>query len=121
VAIDVVSKMNLGQRAVFDKIVTAVDSDLYNAAFFLQGPTGIGKTFVYTALANLYRSRGKVVLYIASSRIAALLLPRGRISHSRFGIPINKSKEALSWFSKNSPQAGLLKEANLIIWDEVPM
>jgi hypothetical protein len=94
--------MTLGQRAIFDKIVTAVDNNLYNAAFFLQGPAGIGKTFVYTTLANLYRSRGKVVLYVASFGIAALLLPKGRTSYSWFGIPINKSKEALSWFSKNS-------------------
>jgi hypothetical protein len=120
-AADAISKMNEGQRAAFDTIVTAIESDPQTAAFFLQGPAGTGKTFVYTTLANLFRSRGKIVICVASSGIAALLLPGGRTSHSRLGIPIVKSSEAVSWFSKNSVQAELLKKADLLIWDEVPM
>ncbi|CAN6923793.1 unnamed protein product [Brassica oleracea] len=35
------------------------------------------------------RSRGDIVLNVASSGIASLLLPGGRTAHSRFGIPLN--------------------------------
>jgi DNA replication protein DnaC len=101
-AADAMSKMNEGQRVAFNTIVTAVESDTQTAAFFLQGPAGTGKTFVYTALANLFWSRGRVVICVASSGIAALLLPSGRTSHSQLGIPIVKSSDAVLWFSKNS-------------------
>jgi len=35
------------------------------------------------------RSKGQIVLTVASSGIAALLIPGGRTAHSRFAIPIN--------------------------------
>lgn len=52
--------------------------------FFLQVPAGIDKNFLYKALCNYYRSKGEVVVCVASSRIAALLLQGGRVSHSQF-------------------------------------
>jgi hypothetical protein len=39
-------------------------------------------------MAAAIRSRGEIVLTVASSGIAALLIPGGRTAHSRFGIPI---------------------------------
>lgn len=56
--------------------------------FFVDGPGGTGKTFVYSLLLDTVRSQGDIAIAVASSGLAALLMPGGRTSHSRFGIPI---------------------------------
>ncbi|XP_072058284.1 uncharacterized protein [Arachis hypogaea] len=67
------------------------------------------------------RSRGDIVLNVASSGIASLLLPNGRTAHSRFKIPLNITEDSVCNIKPGSPQAMLLLKAKLIIWDEAPM
>ena len=62
-----------------------------------------------------------IVLCVASSGIAALLLPGGRTSHSMFKIPLNSNDTSFCTFRKQDMRADLLRETSLIIWDEVPM
>ena len=70
-----------------------------------------GRTlFPYT---TLFRS--------ATSGIAASIMPGGRTAHSRFKIPIKLSDNSMCSFTKNSGTAELLKQASLIVWDEVAM
>lgn len=69
---------------------------------------------------NLYYLE-KIVLCCASSGIAALLLPGGRTSHSRFKIPLQITESSTCAISHNSPLGELLRITDLIIWDEVPM
>lgn len=59
---------------------------------------------------------------MASSGIAALLLPKGETAHSTMKIPI-RGLDATSVcpISKRSGRADLLRVATLIIWDEAPM
>ncbi|KAL1367836.1 hypothetical protein AAHE18_02G078300 [Arachis hypogaea] len=57
--------------------------------FFLYGYGGTRKAFVWRTLAYALRSKGDIVLIVASSGIASLLLPGGRTAHSRFAIPLN--------------------------------
>ena len=64
---------------------------------------------------------GKTVLCIASTGIAALLLPSSRTSHSQFKILIDLYKTSTCGITKNSQAADLLCKVDLIIWDEVPM
>lgn len=56
--------------------------------FFVYGYGDTGKTFLWNALASTIRAKGDIVLTIASSGIAATLLPGGRTAHSRFTIPL---------------------------------
>lgn len=56
--------------------------------FFVDGLGGTRKTFLYKLLLSHVRSQGKIALAVASSGLAALLLPGGRTAHSRFAIPI---------------------------------
>ncbi len=49
--------------------------------FFLHGSGGTGKTYLYITLYERLRSEGKIVLYMASTGLAALLLPGGRTAH----------------------------------------
>lgn len=67
------------------------------------------------------RSKGDIVLNVASSGIASLLLPGGRTAHSRFGIPINPDEFSTCNMTPGSDLANLVKESSLIIWDEAPM
>ena len=89
--------------------------------FFIDGPGGTGKTFLYkTLLANI-RSRGYIALATASSGIAATLLPGGRTAHSRFKIPIEGEENQDTKISRSSGAGHLIAESKLIIWDEAPM
>ena len=115
------AQLNPDQRSSFDTIVSAINTDPQNAHFFLQGPAGTGKTFLYRCLCHYYRSQSKIVLYVASSSIAALLLPGGTTAHSRFRIPIDIHEASVCNIPKNSQLADLLRNTALIIWDEVPM
>ena len=90
--------------------------------FFLNGPGGTRKTYLYHTLCHKLRSEGKIVLCVASSGIAALLLPGGRTAHSTFHIPIDTlNAESLCNISKQDQRAELLRAVNLIIWDEALM
>jgi PIF1-like helicase len=62
-----IGQFNDGQRRCFDQILHNIQHDPENAHFFLQGPGGTGKTFLYTALCHYLRGQGKVVLCVASS------------------------------------------------------
>nr|GEY14846.1 hypothetical protein [Tanacetum cinerariifolium] len=89
--------------------------------FFLYGYGGTRKTFIWKTLSAALRSKGEIVLNVASSGIAALLLSGGRTAHSRFAIPINIHEESFCSINPNSDLAALIKKAKLIIWDETPM
>ena len=114
-------QLNVGQRAAYDTIMHAIDTDPEHAHFFLQGPGGTGKTFLYTAVCRAMRARGNIVLCVASSGIAALLLPGGTTAHSRFKIPLQCFDSTTCSVTRQSDTAELLRQARLIIWDEAPM
>ncbi|GJV40615.1 putative DNA helicase [Tanacetum coccineum] len=67
------------------------------------------------------RLTGKVVLSVASSGIASLLLPGGRTSHTIFRILIDLDKDSCCAIDVTSDLAELIKAAELIIWDEAPL
>lgn len=113
--------LNTDQTTVFDKVTTAIRDDPTTAHFFLQGPAGTGKTFLYKTICNYYRSKGEIVLCVASSGIAALLLPGGRTSHSRFKIPLTADEASTANIPIEGKLAGLIRKTTLVIWDEVPM
>ncbi|KAG7583453.1 Nucleic acid-binding OB-fold [Arabidopsis suecica] len=113
-------KMTDEQKSVYSEIIDAVDNDK-GGVFFVYGFGGTGKTFIYKTLSASLRSRGSIVLNVASSGIASLLLAGGRTAHSRFGIPLNPDDFTVCNIEKGSNQAELIEESSLIIWDEAPM
>ena len=82
--------LNQEQYNCFQVIVAAVCQHEQNpqvnqhSGFFLQGPAGTGKTFLYNCLFSYHRAQGKIVLCVESSGIAAQLLPGGRTAHTIF-------------------------------------
>jgi ATP-dependent DNA helicase PIF1 len=89
--------------------------------FFVDGPGGTGKTFLYNTLLATIRSSGKIAVAVASSRIAVLLIIGGRTAHSRFKIPLKVNESSTCNISQNSKEARLINLAKLIIWDEAPI
>ncbi|KAF5190259.1 Atp-dependent dna helicase, partial [Thalictrum thalictroides] len=116
-----INVLSNGQKAAYDTIVSSIESGLEENVFFLQGAAGTGKTFVYKTLCGLYRSQGKIVLCVASSGIAALLLPNGRTAHSLFRIPLDCPENAVCSIGGQDNLADLIRKTSLIIWDEVTM
>ncbi|XP_035842098.1 uncharacterized protein LOC118488824 [Helianthus annuus] len=69
----------------------------------------------------IFISRGQIVLNVASSGIALLLLDGGRTAHSRFSIPLNLTEDSVCNIKPESDLSKLLLETILIIWDKAPM
>ncbi|XP_022893853.1 ATP-dependent DNA helicase PIF4-like [Olea europaea var. sylvestris] len=88
--------------------------------FFIDGPSGIGKTFLYRGLLTAVRSRSLVVLTTASSGVVVGLLLGGRKAHSRFTISLYIHSDSICSVSKQFALADLLRMTRLIIWDEAP-
>ncbi|XP_021717143.1 uncharacterized protein LOC110684972 [Chenopodium quinoa] len=77
------SKLNFAQNSAFECIMDHVKQHK-GGAFFVDGPGGTGKTFLYNALYTEIRQMNKIVLPTATSGIAATNIPSGRTAHSRF-------------------------------------
>ncbi len=93
---DAIPKLNAGQRAVFDAVVDCIlpgvsssnleapvssqgaPQNAQSRVFFLDAPGGTGKTFVTRAIHDFLRLREKIVVAVATSAIAAVLLDEGR-------------------------------------------
>jgi ATP-dependent DNA helicase PIF1 len=72
-------------------------------------------------LASALRTRGEIMIVVASSGIAALLIPEGRTAYSRFNIPLTIDEASSCNITSYSDLAALIVRAKLIIWDEAPM
>uniref|UniRef100_A0A453GBS2 ATP-dependent DNA helicase n=1 Tax=Aegilops tauschii subsp. strangulata TaxID=200361 RepID=A0A453GBS2_AEGTS len=114
------SSLNLEQRAAYDEILSAVERG-DGGVFFLDGPGGTGKTFLYRAMLAKVRGEGKIAIATATLGVAASIMPGGRTAHSRFKIPPSCDDGASCSFTKQSGTAKLLRMASLILWDEASM
>ncbi|GAU30751.1 hypothetical protein TSUD_145490 [Trifolium subterraneum] len=108
------------QHYVYSKVMTSVLSES-GEFYFLYDYGGTGKTFLWKTLSAALRSEGKIVLNVASSGIASLLLPNGKTAHSTFCIPLEINDKSTCNITQGSHRADLLRAASLIIWDEAPM
>ncbi|XP_013657903.1 ATP-dependent DNA helicase pif1-like [Brassica napus] len=112
--------LNAEQRAIYESVLNSVDKK-DEKLFFVHGAGGTGKTFLYQTIISRLRSRKQIVLPVASSGIAALLLPNGRTAHSRFNIPLKLDEDKLCNIKPGTMLAELIEKTDLIIWDEAPM
>nr|XP_045088557.1 ATP-dependent DNA helicase PIF1-like [Aegilops tauschii subsp. strangulata] len=118
--LDLFSSLNHEQLAGFNDIMDHV-MNKKSQIFFVDGPGGTRKTYLYKALLAKVRSMGEIAIATATSGIAASIMPGGRTAHSRFKIPIKLTDNSMCGFTKQSGTAELLRQASLIIWDEVAM
>ncbi|KAL5647921.1 hypothetical protein ACJX0J_042276, partial [Zea mays] len=76
--------LNEEQRSAYDKILSFVDTN-NGGVFFVDGPGGTGKTYLYKALLAALHSQDKITVATATSGVAASILPGG-------GLPIRASR-----------------------------
>ncbi|AQL07138.1 hypothetical protein ZEAMMB73_Zm00001d047628 [Zea mays] len=112
--------LNEEQKSAYEKILSVVDTS-NGGVFFVDGPGGTGKTYLYKALLVVLRSQDKIAVATATSGVAASIMPGGRTAHSRFKIPLTIDDGAICTFTKQSGTSKLLQKALLIIWDEASM
>ncbi|KAL2947211.1 hypothetical protein AAZX31_20G058500 [Glycine max] len=98
------------QKQIYHKIMEAVNNN-----------ERTGKTYIWRTLASSLRAKNQIVIMVASSGIASLLLPGGKTAHSKFKIPVSIFKDSTCNILQGSQLAELLNQTNLIIWDEAPM
>ncbi|CAK1589438.1 unnamed protein product [Parnassius mnemosyne] len=91
--------------------------------FFLDSPSGTGKTFLINLLLAKVRSNRGITLAVASSGIAATLLEEGKTVHAAFKLPLNliHVETPLCNISKQSSAAQVLRDCKLIVLDESTM
>ena len=117
-----ISKLTSEQKDIYDSIMHCVDNNV-GEIFFLDAPGGTGKTFVIKLILASFRSKSDIALAVASSGIAATLLPGGRTAHSALKLPLNlhSTETPTCNISKSSGMGKVLQQCKLIIWDECTM
>ncbi|KAH1087101.1 hypothetical protein GLYMA_07G160600v4 [Glycine max] len=108
------------QKTIYNRIIQAVNNN-EGGMFFLYGFGGTRKTFIWRTLASSLRADNQIVIIVASSGIASLLLPGGKTAHSRFKIPVSIFEDSTCNIHQGTQLAELLNQTSLIIWDEAPM
>ncbi|XP_067929167.1 uncharacterized protein [Watersipora subatra] len=110
------------QRAAYQTILEKIEQSS-DGMVFLHAPGGTGKTFVTNLVLAKVRESGKIALAVASSGIAATLLPGGRTAHAALKLPFNlaRTENPVCNIKKNSGTAQLLQRYVLIVWDECTM
>ncbi|KAL7601710.1 hypothetical protein Lser_V15G22262 [Lactuca serriola] len=108
------------QRNIFLNIMSVIQENK-GGVFFVYGYGGTGKTFLWKTIYAAIRSEGNIVLNVASSGIASLLLPGGRTAHSRFIIPFELTEDSFCNINPDGELTSLIRKTSLIIWDEAPM
>ena len=113
-------KLTEEQRAVYDNILANIDKGGF---WFLDAPGGTGKTFLTKLILANVRKNGHKALAVASSGIAATLLPGGRTAHSTFKLPLDLASDDMPTcnVTRNGPVAALMKKVRLVVWDECTM
>ena len=113
-------QLNMEQRQAYHRLIYSVLNN-EPSFFFVSGHGGTGKTFLWNTIVSYLRAQKRIVLTVATSGVASLLLPNGRTAHSRFRIPIDIDELSLFNIKRGTKLAQLLKETSLIIWDEALM
>ena len=107
------------QHAALITVSNSIGSNASCNVFVLLASAGCGKTVFANGLAASVRSRGGVVVSVAASALAAMLLTQGSTAHSSFHIPIPSNDCTMC--SLSSCERKWLRQASLIIYDECSM
>ncbi|XP_067951816.1 ATP-dependent DNA helicase pif1-like [Watersipora subatra] len=110
------------QRAAYNTVFEKIEQNS-GGVVFLHAPGGTGKTFATNLILAKVRESGKIALAVASSGIAATLLPGGRTAHSALKLPLKlaRTENPVCNIKKNNGTAQLLQRCVLIVWDECTM
>ena len=98
---------------MYKQIKTTVHSEVWHY-FSLYGYGGTRNTFLWKFLLAAIRAKRMIVLNVASSDIAFLLLPEGKTTYSTFCIPLAIDDSTYN-INKGILHAKILMETKIII------
>ena len=116
--------LNKGQKQAFDYILGKINNpDEEDNLIFLSASGGCGKTYLYNCIIKHLRSIAVFVVACAYTGIAAQLLIDAITSHQLFGFPLNPKPGTIptSTIETQTRRADILREARVILWDEISM
>ena len=114
-------QLNIDQHHIHDTIVDAIATNSDQNCYFVDGPAGTGKTFLYNTVVHNLQALGIKVKCMAYSGIASTLLINGATAHSTFQIPIPLLPNSTCNIKRQSARANILRETTIFIWDEASM
>ena len=115
------STLNEDQQHAFRRIWHSI-SLKKGETFFIDGFGGCGKTYLYQAICHAVRAQNSIILCVASTGLACLLLPGGQTAHSMFKIPIDLLDDtSVCHIPKESFRAELIRMTEAVIFDECLM
>jgi mannose/fructose-specific phosphotransferase system component IIA len=91
--------LNKEQQAAYNEIMSSIDTE-HGGLFFVDGPGGTEKTYLYRALLAAIRSQKKIDVATATSGVAASIMLGGRTAHSRFKVPLTLDDGTICSFTK---------------------
>lgn len=106
--------LNVDEKLAFDKILNRVFS-CNLAGFFIDGPGGTRKIYLYKALLTHVRSEGLIAIATASSGVATCILPSYKTAHSKFKIAFVIEDNSICNISKQLWLVQLTKYAKLLL------
>ena len=114
------------QQSVFVRVQDAVanyqdPNEPDTHVFFIDGPGGSGKTYLYNLLIEYYKRHNQKVMPSAMTGIAATLLPGGQTAHKTFAIPVPCLDNSTCRISPSSEYAQLLRQVLIFLIDEASM
>jgi PIF1-like helicase len=116
-----ISSLNEDQRNAFNRVWQSITLKK-GEIFFLDGFGGCGKTYLYQAICHAVRAQNTIILCVASTGLACLLLPGGQTAHSMFKIPIDLlDGNSVCNTAKESLRADLIRMTEAVIFDECLM
>ncbi|XP_065323150.1 ATP-dependent DNA helicase PIF1-like [Gordionus sp. m RMFG-2023] len=125
---DLPSPTKIPPKQHYDAHVEAADSikpiELENIPeryFFVDGPGGSGKTYLYNTLMCYIRAKNQIASPFATTGISSILLKGGKTIHSGFKLPVPIFETSTSHMNLHSSLALDIKNSKLIIIDEATM
>lgn len=108
-------------RAILHAVDDYAEQKRYDQAkcFFVEGPAGCGKTYLYECIILYLKSHGYHHVVCSTSGISAALLPSGETCHKAFGLPTNLHYGSTSQIKVQTDEAEIVRGANIIIADEM--
>uniref|UniRef100_A0A0K0ESE5 ATP-dependent DNA helicase n=1 Tax=Strongyloides stercoralis TaxID=6248 RepID=A0A0K0ESE5_STRER len=88
-----ISNANKNQLEAFEFFKKIINTNRECKLMMIKDPAGTGKTYVYQIISIYFRTEGKKYINLASTGIAASLLPEGQTIHSFIKIPLNVNKK----------------------------
>ena len=115
------TSLNIDQQQAFETILQSITHN-EGKLFFIDGFGGCGKTYLYQTICHAVRAQRIIILCVASTGLACLLLPGGQTAHSMFKIPIDcLTDDSMCCIPKQGLRADLLRQAQVVIYDECLM